>query len=181
MPYQEHSPFKTPPEQQIIWRYMSFDKFLWVLKQSKIHFHRVGDFEDRFEGTIPKALMQQRNQQIREQNDTKDLDDEDRIRASEISTQFTQRTVFANCWHANERESAAMWNQYEAAGRPIAIKTTVGDLISSFEPIERAIYIGSISYVDFYSEWEELSADDRRKLNNLYKMGGLDLYFRQLS
>ena len=38
----------------LLWRYMSFEKFCWLLETSKLYHARLDQFEDPFEGSVTK-------------------------------------------------------------------------------------------------------------------------------
>lgn len=51
--YVERPSLKLPADQQKIWRYMSFTKFVSMLDSGKLHFARADTFIDKFESAIP--------------------------------------------------------------------------------------------------------------------------------
>ena len=62
---------------------------------------------------------------------------------------YDRRTLFVNCWHVNDYESAAMWSGYVSGTEGIAI-------VSSYERIERSLaksaerlFAGKVEYLDF--------------------------------
>ena len=57
--------------------------------------------------------------------------------------------MYANCWHLNEHESAAMWNRYSRDAAPIAIQSTFKRLRYS---LSNDINIGLINYIDYEKE-----------------------------
>ena len=50
--YKEHSEIKTPNRDIVIWRYLSLDKFLFMLNEEKLYFARQDCFFDSFEGRL---------------------------------------------------------------------------------------------------------------------------------
>lgn len=58
--------------------------------------------------------------------------------------------MYANSWHVNEFESAAMWDLYLKSPEGIAVETTFGRLRDSFsvEPTHR-VFIGTVNYIDY--------------------------------
>ena len=164
MPYSEHGSLETPNDNAQIWRYMGFSKFAWMLKTKQIHFHRVGDFSDPYEGTLPTAYEQLLEKSIEEQKEDIPRDHiTDFLKAHEIP----RGAAFVNSWHMNDYESAAMWDLYGPEGKSIAIRSTVGELKSAVGAIEKPIHLGSVSYVDFYSEWENLPPEDKYTLSDV--------------
>ena len=129
--YSTHSDFVTPPDETVIWRYMSVEKYISLLHASAIFMCRLDKFEDPWEGTYP-AGYEEYNPQI--------------AKSREAQRGF----LFVSCWHGSDHESAAMWDLYSSRHAGVAIRTTIGDLKSSITS-EREIFIGSVKYED-YSE-----------------------------
>jgi len=75
----------------------------------------------------------------------------------EFARTKVKKILFVNCWHANESESAAMWDLYSNRNSGVAIKTTVERLKASLRGGET--FLGAVRYVDFsnYIEREVLN------------------------
>ena len=54
--YQAYKDFKIPPRNQVLWRYLDFTKFVALLDTKALFFARIDKLEDRFEGTLFKAI-----------------------------------------------------------------------------------------------------------------------------
>lgn len=120
--YEQHSAFQTPSNACTIWRYMSFAKFVWLIAQEKLYFARLDQHDDWWEGLIPKSWNYENQKYIR-------------------------FNAYINCWHMNSSESDSMWKIYgNQNGETVAIKSTVGHLIESFEKSSISVYIGKIDY-----------------------------------
>jgi hypothetical protein len=138
---------------------MSFVKFMSLLDRSSLYFARVDRLGDPFEGSFARRNL------------TGDLRPEEMIstysgtepgskrvgarpstpeerRASFI---LAQRMTYANCWHMNEHESAAMWSVYSRSGEGIAIQSTFQRLRDSFNSTDgdQDVTIGVVSYIDY--------------------------------
>jgi hypothetical protein len=61
-----------------------------------------------------------------------------------------------SCWFADTNENAAMWDRYASNG--LAIKTTVGKLISSLNNKPYFGWIGSVDYRHQIGKWDMLDA-----------------------
>lgn len=125
--YHLHSDIKTPADDLVIWRYMSVDKYISLLQTSALHMCRLDGFDDPWEGYWPVGYREF----ISDDMDIK-----------------SKAYLFVNCWHANNYESAAMWDLYGSRHSGVAIKTTVGSLKRSIID-EEDFYIGAVQYVDY--------------------------------
>ena len=60
---------------------------------------------------------------------------------------------FLNCWVMSDVELFLMWYAYSSINEGIAIKTTIGNIIDSFDPNDkREIYISDVKYIDHNTE-----------------------------
>lgn len=59
-----------------------------------------------------------------------------------------------NCWHLNEHESTAMWDQYLRSESGIAIQSSYRRLVDSFsrDGGNLHIFIGKVSYIDYEND-----------------------------
>ena len=161
MSYQKHPEFITPPEETKIFRYMSFEKFLALLETQTLFFPSLDILakQDIYEGEysdVNKAtdnitwagLPQDSKDQFKTEtmfNKYKELKKQNR--------QFIRnqrKIIFANCWHMQEHESAAMWKTYAQNQKGIAVTSTVGKFINSLRDYKDFnVMIGGIDYLDF--------------------------------
>lgn len=154
----------TPPEDETVrvWRYMTFIKFMSLLDRSALYFSRVDRLGDPFEGSYGRRNL------------TGDLRDEEMVPryesiepgsklidfkpstpdARRASFTLGQRTTYANCWHMNEHESAAMWSVYSRSGEGIAIQSTYQRLRDSFTSPDhnQMVNIGVVRYIDYETD-----------------------------
>ena len=64
------------------------------------------------------------------------------------------KSTCVHCWYHSETESEAMWKIYSDSGKGIAIKTSIGSLVSAIDSCKPAVslHIGRVKYLDFLSE-----------------------------
>jgi hypothetical protein len=153
---------------------MDFTKLCWTLQESKLHFHRIGDFSDHFEGAMPVALRElfvEGFRQAIEEVDSWEFEGDDFESHMEGEMEKVDRmermTTFANCWHANDSESAALWEGYRADGKPVAIVSSIGGLIESLSSVDHSVRIGTVEYVNHYTRGENLDEKSRDRLMKL--------------
>jgi Protein of unknown function (DUF2971) len=101
----------APPPDAKLWRYLSFAKLVSLLYAPRLHFTRVDQFDDHFEGAWPKS----------------DLEYWEKVKGL-IAIYYTEvmrySKVAASCWVESPHESAAMWRLYAPGEEGIAITTT---------------------------------------------------------
>lgn len=126
----------------IIWRYLDFSKFIALLETKQIHFTRLDDFYDKFEGAFPPS-------------------DYERFLSDDFLTKIEKPLLsqlidisvrlgnFASCWHINNYENYGMWKSYINTNEGIAIKTTIGNLMKSLRNSKNSLVYGNVEYVDF--------------------------------
>ena len=128
--YQKYPRFDLPPPEEVLWKYLDFTKFVALLDTKALFFARIDKLEDRFEGTLFKAIEPRCSPEFKR------------------AVEKLRPLVGVNCWHANDYESDAMWKMY-GAETGVAIRTTCQDLINSFTGTSSAVHIGQIQYVDY--------------------------------
>lgn len=130
--YKTHKCFEEVPNDTIIWRYMTFDKFLYLLREKKLYFNRADNFSDQSECTLTTIDMNL----FRYNKDAKEYWKQERKRN------------FINCWIECNYELALMWDTYGKNG--VAISTSVGKLKESLsDDKEHDIYLSRVKYVDY--------------------------------
>lgn len=137
--YERHEQFFDLDEECTLWKYMSFSKFVNMLK-GKLYFNRLDSFEDVFEGTFPKYNVEHRKELYGGEIISKDTYDN--------VEHLAKNTIYVSCFHKNEYETAFMWKQY-ADNDGIAIKTTSKRLKESFHKTPKSIYVGVVQYMDY--------------------------------
>lgn len=144
--FEKHAAIHTPKEEVNIWRYMSVDKFLFLVSRSKLYFCRSDKFKDPWEGQWPKGIVEAlRSGKFAEtysENAGKQI-----LNWSEKQ----KMSMFINCWYSNPHESAAMWELYSAGENSIAIRSTIGRLKKGIV-CDECFYIGDVKYIDYEKE-----------------------------
>lgn len=130
-----------------VWRYMDFTKFMYLLNDSSLYLCRADLFEDKFEGSITKKNLEERNEKFQNYHHQ----DPNMNATNFLSTycKDLREFTFINCWHLSNYESAAMWKLYSKIPEAIAIETSYSKLVNALSLHEEVFYIGKISYIDF--------------------------------
>ncbi|MEA9985663.1 hypothetical protein [Subtercola sp. RTI3] len=137
-----HPSFVNKPEGDVVvWRYMDLARFMSILESKTLNFTRADFMADKWEGSYSYANVEQRPGRYGEHFEMMIKDAEARLDGS-------RKTMFLNCWHVSNEESAAMWDIYQREGRGVAIKTTWGRLTSSLKG-NVGVYGAYVNYVDY--------------------------------
>ena len=117
---------ETPDNNQTIWRYMDFSKYVDLMITSELHFTRADKFEDPYDCSGMQFFNKPDKQLPSAPPEGKEW-------TRKVNT-FGRLCVYLNCWHMNDGESAALWelysqNKYET----IAIQTTFEKLDSEIK------------------------------------------------
>jgi hypothetical protein len=134
---------EDPPDDTVIWRYLSFFSFEELVRLKKLRFHRADRFQDPLEGTLTEKEMEER----RAASGLSPLE-----KLSVLTRQF----AFVSCWRESDHESMAMWERYNRGEGTVAIKSTVGRLKSLLQKQREMCCVGKVNYVHrpTYSEQE---------------------------
>ena len=175
--YWSGTPDLSVDEDQALWRYMDFSKFVAMMQQDGIHFTRASNFDDPFEAaagvasreavwdkyyleffkkavtTPPPGYPPANMTEI-------ELDKEaERLLGQIKSAYASARDLLVCCWHLNSGESEALWKIYCSPGAPgVAVQTNVVRLWNALEN-EAGCNIGRVQYIDFKKSF---SSGDQR-------------------
>ena len=89
---------------------------------------------------------------------------------------FSNHLMFCSSWFLNKNESHSMWAEYGDKRSPtsVAIQTTVGDLIQSFESTSYQIHIGKVKYKDYNEKhiegYEKFLSKDLKNPNKILQL-----------
>jgi hypothetical protein len=127
-----------PHNNQNIWRYMDFSKYVDLLTTSELYFTRADKLEDPYDCSPMQFFGKPYKQ----------LPPEAKEWTRKINT-FGRLFVYLNCWHMNNVESAALWRLYsENKYETIAIQSTFGKLESGIKDKwpRDGIFISNVKY-----------------------------------
>jgi hypothetical protein len=151
---ENHDLFIHPKdENQKIWRYLDFTKFVDLLNSESLYFSRSDKFEDLFEGSFTQKTISIRERQYQAMIDKKEL--LPKYTPDYVSAESKKhREEFAiNCWHMNDHESAAMWKIYLKSNEGIAIQSTFKKLKNSLHKSDYEMFTGVVNYIDYEKDF----------------------------
>lgn len=149
--YERHGWVRTPTNRDIpIWRYFKPRRFFDLLESDELHFARLDQFTDAFEGVLPPSTVPLAKDGFRHapRNPDDELTDWEML-ARDIN-RLNKIGVYANCWYMNERESDGMWRLYGPDG--IAVRSTFNRMVASLANEPHTVYVGEMVYLDFTTE-----------------------------
>lgn len=139
--YKEHPLFDLPSSDAVLWRYLSFTKFVSLLEKKALFFARADKLGDPFEGSFSEVNAVMRPA----------LYGENHLDLSQQLSDFYRRSrgfTLISCWHESPHESAAMWRLYSRESDGIAVKSNCKSFTESLID-EEEVFVGKVSYVDY--------------------------------
>ncbi len=124
-----------------IWRYLDFAKLIHLISTKTLHFTRIDQFKDKFEGSYPlKNIKDWEGPGYKPVGDFKNW----------------RKFVCVSCWYESNRESAAMWELYGANRQGVAICSSKQRLKDGLaEP--PIISYNDIEYIDFINDMADIN------------------------
>ena len=126
MPYYELTDrIIIPDDSEVIWRYLTWDKFSDLIKTSTLYFSKTKNFGEYNEGLL--SFFDKDN--IRRQNIYFFKEKWKEKYESEIQSYDRLREItYINCWIGSDIESAHMWENYIDSENGLTIKTRTVNL-----------------------------------------------------
>ena len=138
-----------PSSDSRIWRYINLTELLSILERESLWFTDISNFEDPYEGTLPKRNAEDEIQKIAEEFDIS------KKSADQLHSFIVDSPgiigYYVNCWNLSSHESAALWEQYIETSQGVAISTTVERLKSSIDS-DHSFTFGDVEYIDYEIE-----------------------------
>jgi hypothetical protein len=151
------APVFSSDEKTLISKYIDLTKFLSLLSTKALFFCRLDKLEDQFEGTTAKKNFDLRIQWYKQTNHYMQtpLNNEQILQQVEEMYEYEKKVKEVNCvccWNKADNESAALWKIYSDFGKGIMIKSSVKNLVKSFENTPESIRLSAIKYLDYENE-----------------------------
>lgn len=134
----------------VVWRYLSFSKFVSMISYEALWFCRLSYLIDKFEGTLPRRTLEKTKTEEEKWKSFFTHPDHRRQidEWSECNVQYGQSSTAVNCWFIGDDESERMWREYVASSEGVAIRSTIRKLRESIYLPRDFSYIGRVNYVD---------------------------------
>lgn len=157
MGYRKHEVFQVSDWDQAIWRYITIPQLLSILKEESLRFTRSDNFDDPFEGELPRKNKAElpTDQEIDRPdyfiyNGRSKRGSSHWEPSNQMSTIQTYREItFINCWHQEMKEQSTLWRANVAPKEGVVIKSDVQSLKTALSAHKYEVYIGEMKYIDF--------------------------------
>lgn len=139
---------KKPDGDQVIWRYLSIDKYLDLLLSSSIKFTQIKIAADLLETELMRHRLI---------NSGAFDGKENLLEGSKIHIETLRKTHYISCWTAKNKECRSLWHSYLGASRiGVAIRSTVDQVIKSADWRSYSFDRRLVDYRDEFEDLEEL-------------------------
>jgi hypothetical protein len=110
----------------IVWRYISFARFVWFLQKKRLWLSRVDKLDDEWElalagDQLDHVIMRRTFAPIGQK-------EEPIIERAQRINKLWREMTYVNCWCALPHESHALWRIFCGPSEGVAIQTTLGAL-----------------------------------------------------
>lgn len=127
----------------MVWRYMSFSRFVWMLQKKQLWLSRADLLGDPWEITLAGDQLDHMISYAPPVN-ILDLPEvmETEMQYAERIIKLWRRQTFVSCWSASNHESHALWRIYCPSAEGVAVQTTLATLRKSTGdiPVYRVTY-----------------------------------------
>jgi hypothetical protein len=132
--------FEKPKGDMLLWRYMTFTKFVSLLEKRALFFCRADKIGDPFEGSAPKHNVDNRFHSGKP------------LVMAKVFKEM-RKHILLNCWNLSDSESTALWGLYTNGSDGIALQSSFDRLKDSFSTEgKEVVHIGKVKYIDFSKE-----------------------------
>jgi len=142
MPFKDDPHLTTPPDDAVLWRYLSLTRFVDLLKRKSLWFSRMDQFDDPLEGTFT-------DMELKELANNPGASWLMSVGLPLPEVDAARTTYFINCWREGPHESMAMWDIYGKGGITVAIKSDVGRLKAALTRYEYGVYLARVQYISW--------------------------------
>jgi hypothetical protein len=107
----QHPAFPQPADPgAVLWRYMSIDKFKWLVSERRLFMPVATKLGDPFEGTTPQGELDwwRGEAERATSKEQREIIEQNRVKLSAFAKAF-QGHYYVSCWHMNRYENDAMW------------------------------------------------------------------------
>ncbi|TYK64200.1 hypothetical protein [Colwellia echini] len=139
-----------PPNEKVIWRYLSLDKYLDLLLTKTIKFTQVEIAADQLEISLMLKRLEQNGS----------LDGKGNIlESASYFINILRKSYYISCWTGKEHECRSLWFSYLGESRlGVVIKSTVGQVKEHIVWGDYGFDYNEVIYRDTFDDTEELQS-----------------------
>ncbi|MBN2373593.1 hypothetical protein JXL19_07395 [bacterium] len=129
---------------------MDYEKFEWLVENSRLFMPHVDKLGDPFEGTTPNGELAWWNRKAEnaESFEQRQIIEHNRRILSDMAKQF-RNYYYISCWSMNKYENYAMWKCYAKSNNAVAVRSNYA-VLRSLLPIY--VEMGMVRYIDYATE-----------------------------
>lgn len=134
----------------IVWRYMTFSKFISLLTYQALWFSKLNTLQDQNEGTLPVPAKNNMHNEFQKWK-TLFVDPDLHRQINEMPNRNVEdgrELTVVNCWFLGDCESQRMWDEYAGVSEGVAVKSTIRKLCRYIFVDPECSQIGKVRYVD---------------------------------
>lgn len=139
-------PIRNNPK---IWRFMNFEKFLYLIQKSRLFFtsaNVIANKIDPWEGIYPQKTLDRTLAHFKRSDQKNIADNAEKLLEHFKNLKYQRVDFFLNCWHINDSETRHMWDTYASRKLGVSIQSDFNRLCESLDKIEEKIYIAAVEY-----------------------------------
>jgi hypothetical protein len=126
-----------PPDIEIpVWRFLSLAKFLDLLETGTLHFARMDQFDDPYEGQPFGCYLNK----IRYRTDL--------LATLAAMRRRSRATFYVNSWYLADHEPAWAWKQFLGGDLVVAVCSKYLDLMAAIESSQERCFLGLVQYAE---------------------------------
>ncbi len=138
-----HPEFIQPENpNNLVWRYLTADKFFDLLKENCLRLSRLDLLGDPFEASLTKG-------QAKHAAAMQAVLGWSGRHYDGSSPEIFRKRLYASCWQMSDHESSGMWQLY-VPKNGLAFQSTFGKLADSYK--DENVRIGCVDYINFEDE-----------------------------
>ena len=132
---------KQTEQTDVLWRFISFDKFAAILATESLYFSRTDQYDDPTEGLVPEQWHIEFHR-----------DNPGYIPYRQPNSKL--QVIFASCWYRGSYEPSQLWRLNPENSSGICIRTTQARLIKALETATASdtkithLLVGAINYIN---------------------------------
>lgn len=148
-PYTVHPQLTTVTNNPKIWRFMNFEKFLFLIQKTRLFFASADVIARQFdpwEGIYPPETLDLTLEHFKKSNHENIANNAEKLLGHLKNLKTERVNFFLNCWHINDSETKHMCPTYASRKLGVTIQSDFNRLCESLANVEKNVYIAAVEY-----------------------------------